>query len=801
MNPTKQRIKIQVSGRDQLSASSCPAQSNRKSLAQNSLADPSAKRRKQAGAASHKSAQHHRQHLELIKTEPSPFSRHHLHTLNQKLRSLAGKAADTTLGNTGEVPPKSCAMTCVSLNYIERLVPGEADSKVRLFEDWEDMGGHRILRDREEFSLKVRKCSQIRLIVNSRFRRLPLTIDIKRERKRFLEVYLDFDRFPDRDRHSLMSSDDRLLVSSAYAGQITSDFSIRLTVYFYGDDAVSLLPQFQIQLKPYSVGDLKWTEELYNYSQYYEMSLHQPAQRKPRGSKSGSAPQKQRAASPQTTNKTLLDLSPKRLDTASTKARVTFTDTFRASSAAPARNRGKSSDPDPETRLALFDKTNSTFYSALNGCPGASEGFAARTKSPAQKSAMESIQEQRENSSAYFFFKKKQDVFRDRVVKLDQQIDSAQSRRQALKAAKKQSILKSLEFKLIRAEKARLQTQGLLARCVRLGVLRGWVQNLCFFRTLDLFSQLVRGKAHRNSLTNRLYTTVMFYLRLKRRAQFCRSARPFYELGQAKAAIRMAVGLSDGLILRRAHRTAGRLLAEAHKAFNLRRQFQVSFIRMTEIKIRFKQHMFRRAVLKQAFLGELSKYNAVLVDRSGSLPFEYVDVTWKYQNQLFEMFFNRRLNEKLAREVRKTIANRVKSRLVKRANTNHIKFHSLMDNMERSHLFEARVSGQEHYRLFELILHRLEKEMANYQDLVTYLVDTNSSPTAFNRTVKKVRVLSRLSILNPAVIFDPMAMLNKHQISLQFSAAQYLCMLASMADYNGAINKRALIKKSSTLQD
>ncbi len=744
-----------------------------------------------------KDSSHLKHHSATIKTEASPFSKHHFEKLRKKLSNLTAKTPEPSTANKTE-EPHAYSVTCASLQHIDNRLPGELDSHVKLFEDWHVIASRKILKDREEFSLKVRKYSQIKLIINSRFRRLPLTLEVTRARKKFLEVYVDFNRFPDRDSHSLMSSDDKLLIPTSYSSQVTDDFSIRLTVYFYGDDEVTLLPHFQIQLKPYCIGDLKWTGDLYNYSQYFDMQIHPPKQRK-KPLQARSAPQHPRTVSPPTTHKTFTDHSPKRLDTASTKARITFTDKFRASSAAPTKQAERHSDLD--TRIALFDKTSSTFYSAHLDNRRYTESAHLRAKSPGLKTDMESIKEQRENTSAYFFFKKKQDAYRERVADLDKKIESAQSKRQEMKDRKKQTILKSLEFKLIRAQKTKLQLQGLLSRCVQIGALRGWVQNLYFFRSIDLFAQLVQGRTHRNKLTNRLYTTVMFYLRLKRRLRYCRSIGPAYQLGQAATCLKMAIGLSDGNCLRRVRGCLGRLLAEVHRTFNLRRQFQTSFIRMTEIKVRFKQHMHRKGLLRQAFLSEISKFNSILLDRSGSLSFEYYDVTWKYQNQLFEMFFNRRLNEKLAREVRKVIANRAKNRLLKRPVLGQVKFQSILDNMENSQLFESRVNGQEHYRLFELILYRLDKEIPTYQDLVKYLVETNSSPTSFNRSVKKVRALSRMSILNPAVIFDSMVVLNKHQINLQFSAAQYLCMLASMVDYNNSINKRSLIKRSSTLQD
>ena len=86
--------------------------------------------------------------------------------------------------------------------------------------------------------LKVKKSTQLKFIVMSRFKKLPLRVVIKSQNKSFIEMYLNIGSFPTRSDYLVYSSDNDFTLEKYLEPSVTSDTSIKLLAYFFNNDNI-----------------------------------------------------------------------------------------------------------------------------------------------------------------------------------------------------------------------------------------------------------------------------------------------------------------------------------------------------------------------------------------------------------------------------------------------------------------------------------------------------------------------------------------------------------------------------------
>ena len=737
----------------------------------------------------------------------------HIQKLMNGLKIVGREDADLAEEKT-EQKERSVMVTATCYSFKNF---NDKESQVKNFEDWQEIKGKHILRDREPLTLEVKRHSYAKFIIDSRFKSLPLSFNLEKEKGAYAEVFIDFNRYPTRSSYAKYSVENKVQIGVNHSEDLLYDFSIRVVVYFYSFDVIRFFPVFSSHFVQRALDNVKGIVNLSDYDQYYGIKLHRPspqrrknrAQTSPRfNSKIDSPPKssfngfQRKKSSESVCDKEVHQVGDlvKRHD-GQKSDQFSFVE---GENAQPEKDGISTINFQKDRRVPQFDTTNSTFNSVLFQKKAPTDQFINTENIFGSRESKEPNENFKNKTWNSFFFKKqiKENIYKERVLLLNQKIQDAKQKKQDIHEARNHSMRKCMISKKSRAERENAKFLNLLQKLVQTASSRFWVQVIFLQRWAETTKILLEKNQKKRKLTNELYSTIVFDIKLKKSIRSSKILQPYLSLGQVKCALRLFsnFGLSQSFYCGRARNKLGNFLEKAWNTFHLRAQFQTTFIRLIEIKMRFMQNMARKKSMKANFITELNKYNSHLLERSSELPFSYKDFVWIYQDDLFEMVYNSRVNEKLARDVIKINAARIKHRLIKRPNPDHMKFKLIFENMEKGIFYEKVRKANSEFKLLELINQNFEKKMDHFKKIVHNFIETNGTNSPFSRTVRKIRTINRL-IHSPDVIFDNMAVLDHKKLNMSFSAAQFICMLFSIYEYHLKKSRSMLIKKSSTFYE
>lgn len=167
-------------------------------------------------------------------------------------------------------------------NVQEVITPTVVQHYVPLFkESWVENNKPYLLKDHEPLVVTAKKYHMIRCNVYSRMKNLPLSIRCTQEGKSFIEIYLGMNSPPSRNDYILKTSDNKLVLGRSYANKLYSDTSIKLALYFYGFETITLRAEFYFTSNPIVNNPLlNWTSHLKNYDEFLKIQLHRPKDRR-----------------------------------------------------------------------------------------------------------------------------------------------------------------------------------------------------------------------------------------------------------------------------------------------------------------------------------------------------------------------------------------------------------------------------------------------------------------------------------------------------------------------------------------
>src|SRR3990167_333348 len=140
-----------------------------------------------------------------------------------------------------------------TLNQVVKVEVFE-EPKLTIDDGWSTKTDRFVLKDREPLEVKGRRRQIVYGTVYSRLKSLPLTIAFLGKDKSFVEMSMGLDTFPSRKDYIIKSTGEPITLDDAYKKDVKSEQSIKIAIYFYAPDSLTVTASFKCKVKSIDKG-------------------------------------------------------------------------------------------------------------------------------------------------------------------------------------------------------------------------------------------------------------------------------------------------------------------------------------------------------------------------------------------------------------------------------------------------------------------------------------------------------------------------------------------------------------------
>ena len=666
------------------------------------------------------------------------------------------------------------------------------DSKLRSFEEWKNLSKDPlIMKDREPKTVKARNHSFVKGYIISRLKKLPLKIKVEPINHSYFEIFVEFDKYPDRGTCKLHSTKSPIVIQDYYSQKITRDTSIRFTIYFYGNDQVSITPEFFIDPnRVFNQIDYKWTKpsNLLDYSDYLELKIHPPPRLKP---KKGLSKSCDMSTTVSHYNNRSTKINPN-------ETQNLFQRTFNESGITSILHLPSSKDIKTESRIEASDNL---LRRDANHRPKLGESLCLdnyQTNDSFFESSLlrqtyfeDEISPERNLTNGSFFFKKRKERSKEVSEALRKRTEEANRKKESMAEIsiinKKEKIKEKFERRM-KSDQQFLQTIEYL---INETSSRVWLTVFSFAQTFENLKVILYKKKARDRVINFLYYCVTFIGRLKYRHRQSKKNKDSVVMGTSGNAMRLLAVLNQHSTGKSSRDAIGTFFKQANKCISIREHIRIAFVRLLEVKSLFKAHISRKRELKEGFMADLNRYNTLLKLLNHNTGRLYVDMMDDYKESMFEIYFNFRLNELLKRRTSKIITMRTADQMNKITWSDDYKYRYSMEKLAHEEYYNDLLCQLPEYKLLEMVNERIKTKYSIYESIAASCIHQITNKKEQNQTVilpKKVIIkgnkpISEILRRRQGIIFEKTKLSSDASLTLGLQKTHYVCILLTMSDY------------------